>query len=84
MKMSSYHEKMTRYCEICGRELIYVQTKSGRYIPCDYDRVPVYEGPGGDREAVMPGGKPFRCSLTGEPLLESKAYVRHVCEVKNG
>ncbi len=52
------------YCKDCGREIDWMQTAEGRYIPVDPEPVFVIEGDGGehfyDEEEGMLTGRPAR------------------------
>lgn len=70
--------KPTRYCEECGKELLWIRTASG-LVPCDYDGpVPYWANKRSTRKILTRDGEFVRCELEGDPgQVTGTGYVLH-------
>lgn len=73
--------KLTRFCEDCGKELIYIQLANDRLATCDWDGpVPYWENPNGVSKVVTPYRRIVSCDLESEGPASGEGYVLHVCD----
>jgi len=77
----------TSYCKDCKKQIAFVLTERGKYMPCDVNMVPYNSNPDGPSQVLTRGGKLIRCDLVGdaEPC-EAFGYIPHfkTCRVKAG
>ena len=65
-------------CKACGKEILFVRTPKGKYIPVDPDRVPYKLGVGGgtvvtsNGEVIRGVGEPF-----GPEPADGWGYIPH-------
>ena len=61
---------MTR-CKSCGEEIIWIETPTGKYIPCDVGIIPYWNDSKGKERIVLQSGEVVRCST--EPRTDIRA-----------
>lgn len=78
------YSKPTRYCEKCGKELIYLaKPGSSALRACDYDGpVPYWLDEEGSAKVVTDDRRVVRCELHGDGAPSGTGYVCHVCPDK--
>ena len=75
-------------CRGCGKEIIFVRSSGGKFIPCDPSQV-IYSKPGkGKARVVTPNGEAISCTVgTGDDTSEAVGvgYIPHwsTCEAAN-
>lgn len=71
-------------CRGCGRLITWVQTSSGKSMPCDPQPVYYEQKQGGKDRIVTPNGLTLACEITEEPNEKTTGwgYVPHwaTCE----
>lgn len=53
-------------CRSCGAKLEWIETASGRKMPCNEDQVYYTENPKGKDKVVTPDGQVLRCDIIPE------------------
>lgn len=65
-------------CKGCGREIIWIMTRSGKAMPCDPELVPYWESPKAKQKIVTRQGDLVSCET--EPRSEKETgtgYIPH-------
>ena len=70
-------------CKKCGKEIRFIRTTSGKYMPCDTDFVYYKEKPEGKDRIVLPNGQVVAGEiLKGPEDADGFGYISHfaTCE----
>ena len=55
----------TSRCRACGKPIIYMKTRLGKFMPCDLPLVPYWISEDGSKRVLTHSGELVRCELTG-------------------
>ena len=65
-------------CKHCGAKIVWIQTVSGKNMPCEAERVMYWERLGAKDRIVTPNGEVLRCEYEGDPdKATGIGYVPH-------
>lgn len=53
-------------CRACGAEIVFIQTKAGKNMPCNPPLIPYWENKGGPVKLVTIDGRVVSCETSGD------------------
>jgi hypothetical protein len=69
---------MTTTCKYCGSEMIYIETTTGKQMPCEPSLIPVWRTKAGKKRAITENGETIACEYEPVPFVERElAYKPH-------
>ena len=68
----------TGTCKSCGKQILWIRTRTGRTMPCDTKPVNYRIKHGGDTKLVTPAGDVISCEAVKDPAeAQGWGYVPH-------
>ena len=74
---------MAGKCRECGKPLYWVQTKAGKYLPCDEGMTAYKKDPEGKDTLIAQDGSTIRCRLQFEGEPDGYARMPHWATCSN-